>query len=199
MREKQARAGYQEVNTPEILNHSLWLKSGHAEKFGENMYLTQTPDERLYAVKPMNCPGHIQVFKQGIKSYRDLPYYIAEFGKVHRYEPSGALHGIMRVRAFTQDDAHVFCTEAQIAEECVKASRLIYEIYRDFGFEDVVVKFSDRPEQRVGSLPISAPSLTKFTPACPAPALPLSPLPPIPRAGRKSTKSAAPTKWSPTS
>ncbi|MEZ5551022.1 MAG: threonine--tRNA ligase [Pseudomonadales bacterium] len=151
MREKQARAGYQEVNTPEILNHSLWLKSGHAEKFGENMYLTQTPDERLYAVKPMNCPGHIQVFKQGIKSYRDLPHYIAEFGKVHRYEPSGALHGIMRVRAFTQDDAHIFCTETQIAEECVKASRLIYEIYRDFGFEDVVVKFSDRPEQRVGS------------------------------------------------
>ena len=151
MREKQRRAGYQEVNTPEILNHSLWLQSGHAEKFGENMYLTQTPDERVYAVKPMNCPGHIQVFKQGIKSYRDLPHYIAEFGKVHRYEPSGALHGIMRVRAFTQDDAHIFCTEAQIAEECVKASRLIYEIYRDFGFDDVVVKFSDRPEKRVGS------------------------------------------------
>jgi threonyl-tRNA synthetase len=151
MREKQHRAGYQEVNTPEILDHSLWLKSGHAEKFGENMYLTQTPDERVYAIKPMNCPGHIQVFRQGIRSYRDLPFYLAEFGKVHRYEPSGALHGIMRVRAFTQDDAHIFCTEEQITAECVKASRLIYEIYRDFGFEQIDIKFSDRPEKRVGS------------------------------------------------
>ena len=151
MREKQIRAGYHEVNTPEILDRSLWLKSGHAEKFGDNMYLTQTPDERVFAIKPMNCPGHIQVFKQGIKSYRDLPYYLAEFGKVHRYEPSGALHGLMRVRAFTQDDAHIFCTEAQITEECVQASKLIHEIYNDFGFDDVVVKFSDRPEQRVGS------------------------------------------------
>jgi threonyl-tRNA synthetase len=151
MREKQRRAGYQEVNTPEVLDRSLWVKSGHVEKFGENMYLTQTPDERVYAIKPMNCPGHVQVFRQGIKSYRDLPYYLAEFGKVHRYEPSGALHGIMRVRAFTQDDAHIFCTEEQIAEECIKASRLVQEIYRDFGFEDVVVKFSDRPERRVGS------------------------------------------------
>ena len=151
MREKQIRAGYNEINTPEVLDHSLWVKSGHAEKFGENMYLTQTPDERVYALKPMNCPGHVQVFRQGIKSYRDLPYYLAEFGKVHRYEPSGALHGIMRVRAFTQDDAHIFCTEEQIAEECVKASRLIQQIYNDFGFDDVVVKFSDRPEKRVGS------------------------------------------------
>ncbi|MEQ8484338.1 MAG: threonine--tRNA ligase [Pseudomonadales bacterium] len=151
MREKQRRAGYEEVNTPEVLDRSLWVKSGHVEKFGENMYLTQTPDERVFALKPMNCPGHVQVFKQGIKSYRDLPYYLAEFGKVHRYEPSGALHGIMRVRAFTQDDAHIFCTEEQISAECVKASRLIYEIYRDFGFDDVVVKFSDRPEKRVGS------------------------------------------------
>jgi threonyl-tRNA synthetase len=151
MREKQIRAGYREVNTPEVLDHSLWLKSGHAEKFGENMYLTQTPDERVFAIKPMNCPGHIQVFKQGIKSYRDLPYYLAEFGKVHRYEPSGALHGLMRVRAFTQDDAHIFCTEDQITEECVKASRLIYDIYRDFGFDQVEIKFSDRPEKRVGS------------------------------------------------
>ncbi|MEZ5557903.1 MAG: threonine--tRNA ligase [Pseudomonadales bacterium] len=151
MREKQIRAGYHEVSTPEVLDHSLWVKSGHAEKFGENMYLTQTPDERLYALKPMNCPGHIQVFKQGIKSYRDLPYYLAEFGKVHRYEPSGALHGIMRVRAFTQDDAHIFCTEEQITQECVKASRLIYEIYHDFGFDEVAIKFSDRPERRVGS------------------------------------------------
>ncbi len=151
MRGKQLEAGYLEVNTPEILDHGLWQQSGHAEKFGENMYLTQTPDERVYAVKPMNCPGHIQVFKQGIKSYRDLPFYLAEFGKVHRYEPSGALHGLMRVRAFTQDDAHIFCTEEQITEECVKASRLIHEIYRDFGFDDVLVKYSDRPEKRVGS------------------------------------------------
>ncbi|MGE0621199.1 MAG: threonine--tRNA ligase [Pseudomonadales bacterium] len=151
MRRKQIQAGYQEVNTPEILAHSLWEKSGHAEKFGENMYLTQTPDERLYAIKPMNCPGHIQVFKQGIKSYRDLPLYLAEFGKVHRYEPSGALHGLMRVRAFTQDDAHIFCTEEQITEECVKASQLIHQIYHDFGFDGVRVKFADRPDVRVGS------------------------------------------------
>jgi threonyl-tRNA synthetase len=151
MREKQRRAGYEEINTPEILDRELWVKSGHVEKFGENMYLTQTPDERVYAIKPMNCPGHVQVFKQGIKSYRDLPYYLAEFGKVHRYEPSGALHGIMRVRAFTQDDAHIFCTEEQITEECVKASRLVQQIYHDFGFDDVVVKFSDRPERRVGA------------------------------------------------
>jgi threonyl-tRNA synthetase len=151
MREKQIRAGYQEVNTPEVLDRSLWVKSGHVEKFGENMYLTQTPDERVYALKPMNCPGHVQLYKQGIKSYRDLPYYLAEFGKVHRYEPSGALHGIMRVRAFTQDDAHIFCTEEQIAEECVKASRLVQQIYHDFGFDDVAIKFSDRPERRVGS------------------------------------------------
>jgi threonyl-tRNA synthetase len=151
MREKQNRAGYQEVSTPEVLDRSLWEKSGHLEKFGENMYLTQTPDERVYALKPMNCPGHVQVFKQGIKSYRDLPTYLAEFGKVHRYEPSGALHGIMRVRAFTQDDAHIFCTEEQITEECVKAARLLQEIYRDFGFDNVLVKYSDRPEKRVGS------------------------------------------------
>jgi threonyl-tRNA synthetase len=115
------------------------------------MYLTQTPDERVFAIKPMNCPGHIQIFKQGIKSYRDLPYYLAEFGKVHRYEPSGALHGLMRVRAFTQDDAHIFCTEEQITEECVKASQLIHEIYEDFGFDDVLVKYADRPDVRVGS------------------------------------------------
>ncbi len=151
MREKQKRAGYQEVNTPEVLDRSLWVKSGHVEKFGENMYLTQTPDERVFALKPMNCPGHVQIFRQGIKSYRDLPYYLAEFGKVHRYEPSGALHGLMRVRAFVQDDAHIFCTEEQISEECVKASRLIYQIYQDFGFDFVSVKFSDRPERRVGS------------------------------------------------
>jgi len=151
MRQKQNAAGYQEVNTPEILDRTLWDKSGHLEKFGENMYLTQTPDDRVFAIKPMNCPGHVQVFKQGIKSYRDLPLYLAEFGKVHRYEPSGALHGLMRVRAFTQDDAHIFCTEEQITEECVKVTKLVLDIYKDFGFEDVVVKFSDRPEKRVGS------------------------------------------------
>jgi len=151
MRDKQIRAGYTEVSTPEVLDRSLWEKSGHLEKFGENMYLTQTPDERVYALKPMNCPGHVQIFKQGIKSYRDLPTYLAEFGKVHRYEPSGALHGIMRVRAFTQDDAHIFCTEEQITEECLKAARLIQQIYHDFGFDDVVVKYADRPEKRVGS------------------------------------------------
>ncbi|MBX3705614.1 MAG: threonine--tRNA ligase [Pseudomonadales bacterium] len=151
MRRKQIAAGYLEVNTPEVLDRSLWVRSGHVEKFGENMYLTQTPDERVFALKPMNCPGHVQIFRQGIRSYRDLPLYLAEFGKVHRYEPSGALHGIMRVRAFTQDDAHIFCTEEQITEECVKASRLIQQIYHDFGFDDVVVKFSDRPERRVGS------------------------------------------------
>ena len=151
MRQKQNAAGYQEVNTPEILDRTLWDKSGHLEKFGENMYLTQTPDDRVFAIKPMNCPGHVQVFKQGIKSYRDLPLYLAEFGKVHRYEPSGALHGLMRVRAFTQDDAHIFCTEEQITEECVKVTKLVLDIYKDFGFEDVVVKFSDRPEKRVGT------------------------------------------------
>ncbi len=151
MRQMQNSVGYQEINTPEILDRSLWVKSGHVEKFGENMYLTQTPDDRMFAIKPMNCPGHVQVFKQGIKSYRDLPYYLAEFGKVHRYEPSGALHGLLRLRAFTQDDAHIFCTEAQIAEECVKVTKLILDIYRDFGFDDVHVKYSDRPEQRVGT------------------------------------------------
>ena len=151
MRKKQNLAGYEEVSTPEILDQTLWEKSGHLEKFGENMYLTKTPDDRVFAIKPMNCPGHVQVFKQGIKSYRDLPLYLAEFGKVHRYEPSGALHGIMRVRAFTQDDAHIFCTEEQITEECVKVTQLVLDIYKDFGFEEVVVKFSDRPEKRVGS------------------------------------------------
>jgi threonyl-tRNA synthetase len=121
------------------------------EKFGDNMFLTQTPDERVYAIKPMNCPGHVQVFNQGLKSYRDLPLRLCEFGKVHRYEPSGALHGLMRVRAFTQDDAHVFCTEDQITAESVAVTDLILGIYRDFGFDDIRVKFSDRPVRRVGS------------------------------------------------
>ncbi|MCE7901443.1 MAG: threonine--tRNA ligase [Gammaproteobacteria bacterium PRO9] len=151
MREKQRAAGYLEVNTPEVMDRELWVKSGHMAKFGENMFLTQTPDERVFAIKPMNCPGHVQVFNQGLKSYRDLPLRLCEFGKVHRYEPSGALHGLMRVRAFTQDDAHIFCTEDQITAESVAVTDLILGIYRDFGFDDVRVKFSDRPEQRVGS------------------------------------------------
>ncbi len=150
MREKQNAAGYQEVNAPEIMDAELWRQSGHMAQFGENMFVTRTPDERLYAIKPMNCPGHIQIFKQGIHSYRELPLRFAEFGKVHRYEPSGALHGLLRVRAFTQDDAHVFITEDQITEETVRGIVLLLAIYRDFGFDDVKVKFSDRPEKRVG-------------------------------------------------
>ncbi|MDH4022445.1 MAG: threonine--tRNA ligase [Gammaproteobacteria bacterium] len=151
MRAQQSAAGYQEVNTPEILDRGLWVQSGHMEKFGDNMFMTQTPDERVYAIKPMNCPGHVQVFNQGLKSYRELPLRLCEFGKVHRYEPSGALHGLMRVRAFTQDDAHVFCTEDQITAESVAVTDLILGIYRDFGFDDIRVKFSDRPAKRVGS------------------------------------------------
>jgi threonyl-tRNA synthetase len=151
MRERQQAAGYLEVNAPELMDASLWELSGHLEKFGENMYLTRTPDERLYAIKPMNCPGHIQIFKQGLRSHHELPLRFAEFGKVHRYEPSGALHGLMRVRAFTQDDAHIFITESQITEESVAVTRLLLDIYRDFGFDDVRIKFADRPPKRVGS------------------------------------------------
>ena len=151
MRAKQQAAGFQEVNGPELMDRSLWEASGHWEKFGENMFTTQTPDERVYAIKPMNCPGHVQIFRQGIRSYRDLPIRFAEFGKVHRYEPSGALHGLMRVRAFTQDDAHIFVTPDQITSESVAVTQLILDIYRDFGFDDVRIKFSDRPEKRVGS------------------------------------------------
>tara|TARA_Y100000996_G_scaffold19851_1_gene14644 strand:- start:624 stop:2540 length:1917 start_codon:yes stop_codon:yes gene_type:complete len=150
MRLKQRLAGYKEINTPEILDKSLWEKSGHWEKFGENMFTSETPDEKTFAIKPMNCPGGIQVFNQGLKSYRDLPLKLSEFGKVHRYEPSGALHGLMRVRAFTQDDAHIFCTEDQITEECLSITNLILEIYRDLGFKNVLLQFSDRPEKRVG-------------------------------------------------
>ena len=150
MRQAQERAGFQEVSAPEIMDATLWQQSGHLEKFGENMFLTRTPDDRLYAIKPMNCPGHVQIFKQGIRSYRDLPLRFAEFGKVHRYEPSGALHGLMRVRAFTQDDAHIFITPDQITAESVAVTRLILDIYRDFGFDDVRIKFSDRPAKRVG-------------------------------------------------
>ncbi len=151
MRRRQTADGYIEVNSPDMMERSLWEQSGHWEKFGENMFTTQTPDERVFCCKPMNCPGHVQIFKHGLKSYRELPLKIAEFGKVHRYEPSGALHGILRVRHFTQDDAHIFCTEEQITEECVRCNELILSIYKDFGFEDVVIKFSDRPEKRVGS------------------------------------------------
>jgi threonyl-tRNA synthetase len=150
MRDKQRAAGFQEVNGPELMDRSLWEASGHWEKFGENMFTTQTPDERVYAIKPMNCPGHVQIFKQGLRSYRDLPVRYAEFGKVHRYEPSGALHGLMRVRAFTQDDAHIFVSPEHITAESVAVTRLILDIYRDFGFDDVRIKFSDRPAKRVG-------------------------------------------------
>ena len=150
MRSKQDAAGYKEVNTPEVLDRLLWEKSGHWEKYGENMYTSQTPDEKVFAIKPMNCPGHIQVFNQGLKSYRDLPLRITEFGKVHRYEPSGALHGLLRVRAFTQDDAHIFCTEDQITSECLNVTNLILDIYKDLGFENVILKYADRPEVRVG-------------------------------------------------
>ena len=150
MRERQVAAGYEEVSGPELMERSLWEASGHWEKFGENMYTTQTPDERVYAIKPMNCPGHVQIFKQGIRSYRDLPLRLAEFGKVHRYEPSGALHGLMRVRAFTQDDAHVFITPEQITAESVAITELLLSIYRDFGFNDVEIKIALRPAQRLG-------------------------------------------------
>ena len=151
MRRRQQAWGYVEVNSPDMLDRALWEQSGHWEKFAENMYITETPDERVYCCKPMNCPGHVQIFKHGLKSYRDLPLRIAEFGKVHRYEPSGALHGLLRVRHFTQDDAHIFCTEDQITEECVKLNEQMLSIYRDFGFADVRIKFSDRPDKRVGS------------------------------------------------
>ena len=150
MRAKQDKAGYYEINTPEILDRSLWEKSGHWDKFGENMYTSTTPDDKVFAIKPMNCPGCVQVFNQGLKSYRDLPLKMSEFGKVHRYEPSGSLHGLLRVRAFTQDDAHIFCTEDQITEECLTVTNLILEIYKDLGFENIILKYSDRPEVRVG-------------------------------------------------
>jgi threonyl-tRNA synthetase len=147
---KKKKAGYKEINTPEILDRSLWEKSGHWEKFGEHMYTSTTPDEKIFAIKPMNCPGCVEVFKQGLKSYRDLPFKMSEFGKVHRFEPSGALHGLLRVRAFTQDDAHIFCTEDQITDECLSVTNLILEIYKDLGFTNVLLQFSDRPQKRVG-------------------------------------------------
>jgi threonyl-tRNA synthetase len=151
MRRRQNAVGYREVNGPQLLDKSLWETSGHWQTFRENMFTTVTEDEREFAIKPMNCPGHIQIFKHGLRSYRELPYRVAEFGIVHRYEPSGALHGLMRVRGFTQDDAHIFCTHAQLADECLKINDLILSIYRDFGFEQVVVKLSTRPQKRVGA------------------------------------------------
>jgi threonyl-tRNA synthetase len=151
MRRRQNEAGYQEVSAPELMDRSLWQASGHWEAFAEHMFTCEMEDGRNYAIKPMNCPGHVQIFNQGIKSYRDLPYRLAEFGKCHRYEPSGALHGMMRVRAFTQDDAHIFCTPEQITSETVAVCNLILGIYRDFGFNDVLIKFADRPEVRVGA------------------------------------------------
>jgi len=142
---------YEEVNAPQILDRALWETSGHWGWYRENMFITKTEDERVFAIKPMNCPGHVQIFKHGLKSYRDLPLRMAEFGAVSRYEPSGALHGLMRVRAFTQDDAHVFCTEDQMAAECLKINDLILTTYADFGFDQIVVKLSTRPEKRVGT------------------------------------------------
>jgi len=150
LRARQVEAGYREVNTPELMARSLWEASGHWATFGESMFTSTTADDQVFAVKPMNCPGHVQIFKNDLRSYRDLPYRVAEFGKVHRYEPSGALHGLMRVRAFTQDDAHIFCTEEQITAETGGVCRLLLEIYRDFGFTDVIMKFADRPPKRVG-------------------------------------------------
>lgn len=151
MRRAQQRAGYMEVNTPDMMEKHFWELSGHWENYGENMFTTTLPDERVFCCKPMNCPGHVQIYKHGLKSYRDLPLKIAEFGKVHRYEPSGALHGMLRVRHFTQDDAHIFITEHQIMEECLKINDLMLSIYKDFGFEDIFIKLSTRPEKRVGA------------------------------------------------
>ncbi|MEX2644563.1 MAG: threonine--tRNA ligase [Acetobacterales bacterium] len=151
MRERQRRAGYVEISTPTVMDRALWEASGHWQSFREHMYTTKTEDERVFALKPMNCPGGVQVFKQGVTSYRDLPKRIAEFGRVNRYEPSGALHGLMRVREFTQDDAHIFCTAEQMEAECRSVIALIMDIYKDFGFDDVRIKFSDRPPNRIGS------------------------------------------------
>ncbi len=150
MRDRQDKEGYVETNTPDMMDKALWETSGHWEKFGENMFTTEAKEEKIFAIKPMNCPGAVEIYKQGLKSYRDLPLRMSEFGKVHRYEPSGALHGLMRVRAFTQDDAHIFCTEDQITSESKKVCDLILSIYKDFGFKNVRIKYSDRPEKRVG-------------------------------------------------
>ena len=151
MRQRQEEAGYVEVNTPDVMDRSLWETSGHWFNYRENMFSTQTEDDRIFALKPMNCPGSVSMFAQGLKSYRDLPLRMAEFGKVHRYEPSGALHGLMRVRHFTQDDAHIYCTEEQMEGECIDVVSLVLDIYKDFGFTEVVIKLSTRPEKRIGS------------------------------------------------
>ncbi len=150
MRRRQEESGYVEVNTPDVMDRSLWETSGHWQNYHEHMFTTRTEDDRVFALKPMNCPGSVSLYKHGLKSYRDLPIRMAEFGKVHRYEPSGALHGLMRVRHFTQDDAHIYCTEEQMEEECRKVIELNLSVYRDFGFEDVRLKFADRPENRIG-------------------------------------------------
>ena len=151
MRRRQEKAGYVEVNTPDIMDRALWETSGHWFNYMENMFLAQTHDDRDYALKPMNCPGHMMIYNESLRSYRDLPMKISEFGKVHRYEPSGALHGLLRVRSFTQDDAHIYCTPEQLTDECLKVNELILSIYKDFGFEDVHIKLSTRPENRIGN------------------------------------------------
>jgi threonyl-tRNA synthetase len=152
IRRRQQESGFIEVNSPQLMDREMWVTTGHIPTYNEMMFLTakREEDERVYAIKPMNCPGHVQIFKNGLKSYRDLPLKIAEFGKVHRFEPSGALHGLLRVRAFTQDDAHIFITESQIAEETLKVNNQILSIYADFGFDEVRIKFSDRPDKRIG-------------------------------------------------
>ena len=150
MRDKQIEQGYQEIKTPQVVDFSLWEKSGHADKFGDDMF-TVTTEDRNYAIKPMNCPCHVQVFNQGLKSYRDLPLRLAEFGSCHRNEPSGSLHGIMRVRSFTQDDGHIFCTEDQIQSEVAEFIDFLHEVYAEFGFDEIIYRLSTRPEQRVGS------------------------------------------------
>ena len=150
IREKLRDHGYQEVHTPQVIDRSLWEQSGHWEKFRDDIFVTETED-RVYAIKPMNCPAHIQIYNHGLKSYRDLPLRLAEFGSCHRNEPSGTLHGLMRVRNFVQDDAHIFCTEEQILPEVLAFSDLLFEVYRDFGFDEVLIKLSTRPEKRVGS------------------------------------------------
>ena len=156
MREKQANANYSEIKTPQVIDRKLWEKSGHWEKYRENMFITEIDEEhanekRTNALKPMNCPGHVQIYNQSLKSYRDLPIRFAEFGSCHRYEPSGTMHGLMRVRGFTQDDGHIFCTEDQIQEETASFISLLYDVYEDFGFEKIDIKLSTRPEVRVGS------------------------------------------------
>jgi threonyl-tRNA synthetase len=150
IRDKLRDHGYQEVHTPQVIDRSLWEKSGHWDKFGDMIFTTHS-ENRDYAIKPMNCPAHIQIYNHGLKSYRDLPLRLAEFGSCHRNEPSGTLHGLMRVRNFVQDDAHIFCTEEQILSEVIAFNDLLFEVYRDFGFEDVLIKLSTRPEKRVGS------------------------------------------------